>query len=164
MAERLADDQQEQQLDQESCCSDSGSIAYEPMSKKSDEVSSSSEMVRLKEESEEYVLLKHRFYLSIGSGLSQDCKVVEAYRDPHTSPMKRAHIKTFRIFMDAMAAKRGGNPNVAHAWYGASKDEARRIVKDGFGACGVARDGVPCGLGLHLWPELLARQRYAILW
>lgn len=151
--------EEEGQIDLESCCSDSESVAGGQASKKNDEVSSSG-MIKLNEEGNEYMLLKHRFYLSIGT-LSQSCSVASAHRNKHSSPMQKAQLETFRIFVAAMEAKRGGNANVVHAWYGASKDEVHGIMKHGFRVCRMPKDGGLYGYGLHLSPELSASDRYS---
>lgn len=143
---------EQQQHDMESCCSDAGSItAGQTVTKKSDEVSSN-EMLKLNEEGDEFVLLKHQFYLSIGPFLNS-CKVIDAHRNLHCSPMKRAHLEAFRIFMNAMAAKHGGNPNIVNAWYWASKEEVHRIMKDGFHVGGMSKEFGLYGHGLHLCSE-----------
>ncbi|ONK71596.1 uncharacterized protein A4U43_C04F10320 [Asparagus officinalis] len=153
MAERSWAEEIEQ-TDAESCCSDSGTVTEGPNFKNVDEVSSDG-MLKLNEEGNEYILLKHRFYLSIGV-LSQKCTVIDAYRSLHSAPMERARLETFKIFMDAMATKGEGNPNVVHAWYCGSKDEVHQIMKKGFGVCEMKKDSGSYCFGLHLYPELKA--------
>lgn len=151
--------EEKEQIDQESCCSDSGSVVEGPAFKKNYEVSSSG-ITKLNEEGTEFVLLKHRFYLSIGT-LAQSCSVVAAHRNMHSSPMDKALLDTFRIFVGAMEAKRGGNANMVHAWYGGSKDEVHQIREHGFRACRMPKGGGLYGFGVHLSPELLASERYS---
>lgn len=143
---------EEEQIDLESCCTDSGSVTEGPSSKKNDEVSSSG-MIKLNEEGNEYVMLKHRFYLSVGT-LPQSFSVVSAHRNTHSSPMEKARLETFRIFARAMEAKRGGSANMVRALYGASKDEVHQIMKHGFRVFGMPKDGGLYGYGLHLNSEL----------
>ncbi|ONK55776.1 uncharacterized protein A4U43_C10F870 [Asparagus officinalis] len=146
--------EEEEELDMESCCSESGSVTDGPVSNAIDGVNG---VLKLNEEDDEYIILKHRFYLSIGA-LSQQCMVVDAYRSLHSSPMEKAQVESFRIFKEAMEAKRGGDANVVHSWYGALKDEVDRIMKDGFRMCGLPEKAGTFGFGLHLCPELSARE------
>ncbi|KAJ6833893.1 putative inactive poly [ADP-ribose] polymerase SRO3 [Iris pallida] len=146
MAGRL-DNVKEEQSDVESSCSDSVSVIDGPVSEKSHESSFCGRISAINKEGEEFLRLKHRFHLSIGS-LSQHCSVVDAYRNFRHCPMGKARLMAFRMFMKAMTEKRGGNQNMAYAWFGTSKDEAFRIMRDGFGVCGTPNNGGP--FGLHL--------------
>ncbi|ONK71210.1 uncharacterized protein A4U43_C04F6020 [Asparagus officinalis] len=143
---------EEEQLDTESCCSESGSVTDGPISNMIDGVNG---VLKLNEEGDEYIILKHQFYLSIGT-LSQQCTVVNAYRSLHSSPTKKAQVESFRIFKEAMEAR--GMQMLFIPGYGASKDEVDRIMKDGFRVYGLLENAGIYGFGLHLCPELSARK------
>ncbi|KAG0496826.1 hypothetical protein HPP92_001517 [Vanilla planifolia] len=89
-------------------------------------------LLRLDEGSLEYINLKHRFFLCLGS-LAERCSVVVIRRMvPCSSAMSRAQVMAFKLFEKAVAEKNGGYPNVKLGWYGTSADGILRILRSGF--------------------------------
>lgn len=65
----------------------------------------------------------------------------------------QARKKSFWIFQQAVASKRGGDANVKYAWYGGDREEILGIVTHGFSRCGNFDGGVSHGIGVHLSPD-----------
>ncbi|KAL9170799.1 hypothetical protein ABFS82_04G170000 [Erythranthe guttata] len=78
-----------------------------------------------------------------------NAEVEAVYRNDYTGIMSRAKLQSFCIYSKAMEVKCGGNSNVKYAWYGASKNEIRRIVSHGFG---LPVDTQTHGQGVYLSP------------
>uniref|UniRef100_A0A1S2YRQ5 Probable inactive poly [ADP-ribose] polymerase SRO5 isoform X2 n=1 Tax=Cicer arietinum TaxID=3827 RepID=A0A1S2YRQ5_CICAR len=78
-------------------------------------------------------LIRSRFVCSLSTqGLKAEA--VSIRRNACSTVMAQARVQSFQIFARAVAKLRGGNPNVKHAWYGASsKEEIVDIIQHGFG-------------------------------
>ncbi|MQL78520.1 hypothetical protein Taro_010939 [Colocasia esculenta] len=107
---------------------------------------------KLEEEDEEHVILKHRFYSSLGS-ISNHCPVVAVHKNMHNVGSAKTRLEAFQRCLEATKEKRGGNANIKNAWCGASKEGVDRIVQHGFELCGQPGDSKRYGLGLYLSPD-----------
>ncbi|RRT74727.1 hypothetical protein B296_00024938 [Ensete ventricosum] len=87
-------------------------------------------MVRVSKDSEEFILLRHRFYSSIGS-LVPHCSLVDLHRVLYSTPSRRTRWEAFHRSLEAVAQKHGGNANDKFAFAEASKDGIIQIVNDG---------------------------------
>ncbi|KAH7857523.1 hypothetical protein Vadar_013627 [Vaccinium darrowii] len=85
------------------------------------------------------------------TGLGNDTKVVAIHRNLNSGPTGQVRLESFRIFREVVANKCGGNANVKHAWYGASRDEIYEIIRHGF--CRIYDEGSDSyGFGVYLSP------------
>ncbi|CAL9205757.1 probable inactive poly [ADP-ribose] polymerase SRO2 isoform X1 [Musa acuminata AAA Group] len=112
-------------------------------------------MVRVSKDSEEFILLRHRFYSSIGS-LVPHCSLVDLHRVLYSTPTRRTRWEAFHRSLEAVAQKHDGNANDKFAFAEASKDRIIQIVNDGFDVSGTPEDGGYFGLGLYVTPEPVA--------
>lgn len=109
-------------------------------------------MVGVGEESMEHELVKRSFLYGMGL-VSKDTKIVAVHRINVNSGLTRqAKAKSFRIFSQAVAEKCGGDANIKHAWYGASREEICGIVSHGFSLCGRSGKRDSHGVGVQLFP------------
>lgn len=116
-------------------------------------------MVRVIKDSEEFILVQHRFYSSIGS-LVPHCSLVDLHRVSYSTLIARVRWEAFQRCVKATALKNGGDANVKFAFREASKDEVLQIVKKGFDVRGIPEDGGYFGIGLYLTPEPVSINRY----
>lgn len=116
-------------------------------------------MVRVSKDSEEFILLRHRFYSSIGS-LVPHCSLVDLHRVLYSTPTRRTRWEAFHRSLEAVAQKHSGNANDKFAFAEASKDRIIQIVNDGFDVSGTPEDGGYFGLGLYVTPEPVAINRF----
>ncbi|KAH7858026.1 hypothetical protein Vadar_019202 [Vaccinium darrowii] len=87
-----------------------------------------------------------------GMGIhGNETNIVAIHRNLYSGPAGQVRLESFRIFSEVMAKKSGGNANVKHAWYGASRDEIYEIIRHGFGR--IYDEGSDSyGFGVYLSP------------
>uniref|UniRef100_A0A5B7AV60 Putative inactive poly(ADP-ribose) polymerase SRO2 n=1 Tax=Davidia involucrata TaxID=16924 RepID=A0A5B7AV60_DAVIN len=107
--------------------------------------------IKVEEGNSEHEIIKKSFLMGLGS-FGKDTNVVAIHRNSYSSLTGRARLETFRIFSDAVARKCGGNANIKHAWYGASRDEICEIVSHGFSRRRPPANSELYGLGVYLSP------------
>nr|XP_048322824.1 probable inactive poly [ADP-ribose] polymerase SRO2 isoform X1 [Ziziphus jujuba var. spinosa] len=109
-------------------------------------------MVSVEEGSMEHEVVKRSFLYGMGLA-SKDTNIVDINKINLNSGLTRqAKAKSFRIFSQAVAEKCGGDANIKHAWYGASRDEIFGIVSHGFSSCGRPGKQDSHGVGVELFP------------
>ncbi|KAG5522205.1 hypothetical protein RHGRI_034400 [Rhododendron griersonianum] len=108
-------------------------------------------MTRTEEGNREHEIIKTCFLKGMGF-FGNDTNVVAIHQNTNSSPTAQARWERFRIFTQAVEEKCGGNANIKHAWYGASKGEICEIMSHGF----ISRSRQPeedgYGLGVYLSP------------
>uniref|UniRef100_A0A7N0TE12 PARP catalytic domain-containing protein n=1 Tax=Kalanchoe fedtschenkoi TaxID=63787 RepID=A0A7N0TE12_KALFE len=107
---------------------------------------------RVEPESLEFSVVVGSFLSALGAART-GAKVVDVYRCGDSESVgSRARMDAFRIHVEAVARKRGGNANVKQGWYGGSRDEIGAIVAHGFSGFKVATpsNGGAWGRGVHL--------------
>ncbi|WOK97310.1 hypothetical protein Cni_G06018 [Canna indica] len=122
------------------------------MVKQAEEGFESNGMVRVKQESDEFITLLHRFYSSIRS-LVPHCSLVDVHRIPYSTRAGRARRDAYELCLKATALQNGGVTNEKLAFCEASRKRITRIVKNGFDVSEVPEDGGYYGIGLYLTPE-----------
>ncbi|KAK6117923.1 hypothetical protein DH2020_048328 [Rehmannia glutinosa] len=134
---------------------------YEPTAYDSDAGFSGSEqfrdfarngMVRLEENEGEHNVIKNGFLVGMGV-LGKEIDVVAVHKNSCSSVSGQARMESFRIFSQAVAAKRGGDANIKNGWYGGYREEISNIVSYGFGRCADFEKGVSHGVGVYLSPS-----------
>ncbi|XP_065035297.1 probable inactive poly [ADP-ribose] polymerase SRO2 isoform X1 [Musa acuminata AAA Group] len=109
-------------------------------------------MIKVDKDSDEFVIIQHRFYTNMGSTVPH-CPLVELHRILYSTPTGRARLEAFNRQVDAMKQKHGGNPNERFAFYEASKRNVQRIINDGFDVSAAPEDFGYFGIALYLSPE-----------
>ncbi|CAL9043698.1 probable inactive poly [ADP-ribose] polymerase SRO2 isoform X3 [Musa acuminata AAA Group] len=112
-------------------------------------------MIKVGEESDEFVIVQHRFYTNIAT-LVPHCSLVELHRVLHSTPIRRSCWEAFHDQLKATQQKRGEHPNDKVAFYEAPKEKVIRTIRDGFDVSGAPDDGGYFGLGLYFTPEPFA--------
>lgn len=107
----------------------------------------------------EHDLIKKIFLVGMGQQ-SQDTDVVAIHKNSSSSLTKKARLDAFRIFLEAVAKKCGGDANKRYAWYAGTRDEIREIVKHGFSQCGRPSHGQTYGVGLQLFSAMVSIDGY----
>ncbi|KAH7858255.1 hypothetical protein Vadar_021778 [Vaccinium darrowii] len=88
-------------------------------------------MIRREEGTRENEIIKTRLLKGMGF-FGNDTTVVAIHKNTNSGPTGQARLERFGIFSAAVAEKCGGNANIEHAWYGASKGEICEIISQGF--------------------------------
>uniref|UniRef100_A0A5B7AX47 Putative inactive poly(ADP-ribose) polymerase SRO2 n=1 Tax=Davidia involucrata TaxID=16924 RepID=A0A5B7AX47_DAVIN len=112
-------------------------------------------MIQVEEGNSEHEIIKKSFLEGIGP-LGKDTNIVAIHRNSHSCLTGKARLETFRIFSEAVAKKCGGNANIKHAWYGASRDEVCEIISHGFSQCRPPENRELYGLGVYLSPAIFS--------
>ena len=71
-------------------------------------------------------------------------------KNSSSSLTRKARFDSFRLFVEAVAEKCGGNAQERYAWYGGTREELLEFVKHGFSHCGKPVHGQSYGVGVHL--------------
>ncbi|KAH7857728.1 hypothetical protein Vadar_015944 [Vaccinium darrowii] len=109
-------------------------------------------MIRSEEGNRASELIKSTFLKGMGL-FGNDTNLVAIHKNANSGPTGQlARLKRFEIFSAAVAEKCGGNANIKHAWYGASKSEICEILSYGFTTCRQPEDGDGYGVGVYLSP------------
>ncbi|XP_042438798.1 probable inactive poly [ADP-ribose] polymerase SRO2 isoform X2 [Zingiber officinale] len=110
-------------------------------------------MVRIGADSEEFILLRHRFYTSIGS-LVPHCALLHLHRYSYAAPATRARWEAFLRCVKSTALENGGDANEKFAFREASRDWIIQIGNRGLDLSSeMSDDGGYFGVGLYLTPE-----------
>ncbi|OAY32584.1 probable inactive poly [ADP-ribose] polymerase SRO2 isoform X1 [Manihot esculenta] len=108
-------------------------------------------MVKIGEGSPEHDLIKKTLLEGIGTH-AKDTKIVAIHKNTVSGLAGKARWLTFRIFAQAVAARRAGNANLRFAWFGASKEKICQVISHGFSQCGETANGQSHGVGVSLSP------------
>ncbi|KAL8534183.1 hypothetical protein ACS0TY_010257 [Phlomoides rotata] len=103
-------------------------------------------MVKLDECEGEHGVIQTTFLGAMGF-IGNEINLVSIHKNSHSS----VKLEAFRIFSQAVAARRGGDANVKYAWFGGSRDELCDIVNFGFGRLGDS-ESFSHGVGIYLSP------------
>lgn len=118
-------------------------------------------MVRVGADSEESILLRHRFYTSIGS-LVPHCALLHLHRFTYASQAARARWEAFRRCVKSTALDNGGDANEKFAFREASRDWIIQIGNRGLDlSSDMSDDCGYFGIGLYLTPEPVSINRLA---
>lgn len=116
-------------------------------------------MVRVGADSEEFILLRHRFYSSIGS-LVPHCALLHLHRFSYAAPDARARWEAFRRCVKTTALENDGDANEVFALREASRDWIIQIGNRGLDLSSEMSDeGGYYGIGLYLTPERVSINR-----
>lgn len=107
-------------------------------------------VVKLEENQSEYGVIKRNFLAGMES-VGEEINLVAVHKNSYSSVAGQAKLEAFRIFSQAVAARRGGDANIKYGWYGGSRDEICGILNHGFGRFG--------GIGVYLSPANLPIDR-----
>ncbi|XP_050372794.1 probable inactive poly [ADP-ribose] polymerase SRO2 [Argentina anserina] len=90
-------------------------------------------LLRLEEDKDDtvYEITKKMFSVGMNSA-GVDAEVVAIHKNMHSGCTRRTRRDVFLIYQRTVAQKCGGNANIAHGWYGGSKEEICDIVLHGF--------------------------------
>lgn len=117
-------------------------------------------VLRVEEGCDEFISIKHRFYMSIGS-LAQYCPLVALQRLRRTSYQMMARKEAFEHQSKLLSEKHDGEPNIQNGLYGSSKVDIIQIINNGFDVFGFLEDGGYFGIGLYITPEQVSINRYS---
>uniref|UniRef100_A0A6I9R5L1 Probable inactive poly [ADP-ribose] polymerase SRO3 isoform X1 n=2 Tax=Elaeis guineensis var. tenera TaxID=51953 RepID=A0A6I9R5L1_ELAGV len=112
-------------------------------------------VLRVEEGCDEFISIKHRFYMSIGS-LAQYCPLVALQRLRCTADQMIARTEAFKHQSKLLSEKYDGEPNIQDGLYGSSKVGIIQIINHGFDVSALPEDGGYFGIGLYITPEQVA--------
>lgn len=106
-------------------------------------------LIEVSEGSPEYQVLRGSFLMGM-TPVAKQTNVVAIHKNSSSSLTRRARFDSFRLFVEAVAEKCGGDAQERFAWFSGTREELLEIVKHGFSHC---RKPVHCqsyGVGVHL--------------
>ncbi|XP_075660245.1 putative inactive poly [ADP-ribose] polymerase SRO2 [Castanea sativa] len=106
-------------------------------------------LVEVSEGSPEHHVLRGSFLMGM-TPVAKQTNVVAIHKNSSSSLTRRARFDSFRLFMEAVAEKCGGNAQERYAWFGGTREELVEIVKHGFSHCGKPVHGQSYGVGVYL--------------
>ncbi|CAA7014341.1 unnamed protein product [Microthlaspi erraticum] len=116
--------------------------------------------ILLREDSQEYDVLKKCFLAGMGPLASETTIVAMRKNSPASNRVTtRARFTASRVFTEAMKRKNGGDANVKLGWYSGSKPEIQNILFYGFSISQIQKsqnDVRSHGVGIHLVHHLLS--------
>ncbi|KAG1354196.1 putative inactive poly [ADP-ribose] polymerase SRO3 [Cocos nucifera] len=112
-------------------------------------------VLRVEERCDEFIRIKHRFYVSIGS-LAQYCPLVALQRLRCTADQMIAQMEAFKHQSKLLSEKYDGEPNIQDGLFGSSKVGIIQIINYGFDVSAFPEDGGYFGIGLYIAPEQVA--------
>lgn len=140
---------------------DNGEI-FDPISDDADSSTGSSStdsMILLGEGSQERDVISTCLLSGMGA-IASDTAIVAVRKKSTEGITTRARYLAFRIFTEAMARKKGGDPNVKYGWYAGSREEIERVISYGFSNREVGKfenDAGSHGIGIHVVPSKCSR-------
>lgn len=115
-------------------------------------------VLRVEEGRDEFIRIKHRFYMSIGS-LVEYCPLVALQRLRCTPYQMKARAEAFTHQSKLLSEKNDGEPNIQVGLYASSKGGIIQIIDNGFDVSGFPEDGGYFGIGFYITPEQVAINR-----
>ena len=106
-------------------------------------------LVEVSEGSPEHHILGGSFLVGMRP-VAKQTNVVAIHKNSSSSLTRKARFDSFRLFIEAVAEKCGGNAQERYAWYAGTREELLEIVKHGFSHCGKPVHGQSYGVGVHL--------------
>ncbi|XP_059639203.1 probable inactive poly [ADP-ribose] polymerase SRO2 [Cornus florida] len=117
-------------------------------------------LIRVDEGDRRFAIIQERFFLGWGS-LRAHSRVVAIHKYASSGFTGQARFRSFQNFKEAMENKCDGNANVRLTWYGASKNEIRKIISHGFGYYGKSepKSNELYGRGIYLYQSNWSMKR-----
>ncbi|GMI99468.1 similar to RCD one 5 [Hibiscus trionum] len=109
-------------------------------------------LIRLSRGDKAHDVIERRFLSNLGS-LAAHTKDLTIQKNCFAGITWQARLQSFQIFIKAVEKKCGGDANVKYAWCAATRDEIAKIVKHGFGHCGLPKNNGLYGHGVYLSPD-----------